>query len=92
VSAGGRYVSQSLAERLTYYLSKEGVTALHETLTDREYQIMLMLATGKTTAEIASELSLSVKTISAYRMSILEKLQVKNVVELTRYAIEHGLI
>lgn len=92
VANGGRYVSSSLAERLTYYLSG-GVSSLpHEALTDKEYQIMLMLASGKTTAEIAKELSLSAKTISAYRASILEKLHLKNVVELTRYAIEHGLI
>lgn len=92
VSAGGRYVTTSLAERLTLYLSGERGTMPHEALTDREYHIMLMIASGKTMAEIAQELGLSVKTISAYRTSILEKLHVKNVVELTRYAIEHGLI
>ncbi|MCX7981379.1 MAG: response regulator transcription factor [Syntrophales bacterium] len=92
VSSGGRYVSSSLAERLTYYLSGEGKKLPHESLTDREYQIMLKIAAGKTTAEIAEELSLSVKTISAYRTSILEKLHLKNTVELTRYAIENGLI
>lgn len=92
VSGGGRYVSSSLAEKLTYYLSGEGTALPHESLTDREYQIMLMIAQGKTSAEIAEELSLSVKTISAYRISILEKLHLKNVAELTRYAIEHGLI
>ncbi|HOJ51256.1 MAG TPA: response regulator transcription factor [Syntrophales bacterium] len=92
VSKGGRYVSSSLAERLTYYVSGQGTALPHESLSDREYQIMLMIASGKTTAEIAEELSLSVKTISAYRTNILEKLHLKNAVELTRYAIEHGLI
>jgi len=72
VASGGRYVSSSLAERLTFYLSGEGAKLPHENLTDREYHIMLLLASGKTTAEIAQELTLSVKTISAYRMSIME--------------------
>jgi len=92
VASGGRYVSSSLAERLTFYLSGEGAKLPHENLTDREYHIMLLLASGKTTAEIAQELTLSVKTISAYRMSIMEKLHVKNIVELTRYAIDQGLL
>lgn len=64
----------------------------HETLSDREFQVLRMLATGKAVTKIAAELSLSAKTISTYRTRILEKLDLKNTVEIVRYAIQHGLV
>ncbi len=92
VAKGGRYVSHSLAEKLTYYLDKYTDKLPHETLSDREYQVMLMIALGKTVTEIAGELSLSVKTISTYRNNILEKMKMKNNAGITLYAIQNKLI
>jgi len=92
VSAGGKYVSASLAEKLAYELGRMDEQTPHEGLSDREYQIMLLIASGKTVTEIARELSLSIKTISTYRSRILEKMGVKNNAELTYYAIKNQLI
>ncbi len=91
VSTGGKYVSSSLAERLASVIQKAG-QPLHETLSDREYQVLCLIASGKTITEIAKELSLSVKTVSTYRSRILEKMQMKNSAELARYAIQNRLI
>ena len=91
VSTGGRYISASLAENLAYLIQK--VEQLpHETLSDREYQVMRLIASGKTITDIAKELSLSVKTISTYRARILEKMKMENNVELTRYAMKNQLV
>ncbi len=92
VSAGGKYVSPSLAERLASTLEAGEEQSPHKTLSDREYQVMCMIATGKTVTKIAKELSLSVKTISTYRSRILEKMKVKNSAELTHYAIRNRLV
>jgi len=92
VSRGGKYVSSSLAETLAFALQAKGEQPLHKTLSDREYQVMCMIASGKTVAEIAIELSLSVKTISTYRSRILEKMKMKNNAELARYATKNQLI
>lgn len=92
VSAGKKYVSSSLAEKLAFELETDTEKPLHETLSDREYQVMCMIASGKTVKEIAEELFLSVKTISTYRARILEKMKMKNNAELTYYAIKHGLV
>jgi two-component system invasion response regulator UvrY len=92
VAAGGKYVSSSLAEKLASDLEVGAGKLLHETLSNREYQVMLMIATGKTVAEIAEVLSLSVQTISTYRSRILQKMQVKNNVELANYAIRNHLL
>jgi len=92
VSAGGKYVSSSLAEKLAYELGRMDGKAPHETLSDREYQIMLLIASGKTVTEIAEILSLSIKTISTYRSRILEKMRMKNSAELTYYAIKTQLV
>jgi len=92
VSAGGKYVSTSLAEKMAYELERTDEQALHGTLSDREYQIMLLIASGKTITEIAGELSLSIKTISTYRARILEKMGIKNNAELTYYAIKNQLV
>jgi len=92
ITAGGRYVSQSLAEKMTYYIDQYTDKLPHETLSDREYQVMLMIASGNTVTEIARELSLSVKTISTYRNNILEKMKMHNNADMTLYAIQNKLI
>jgi DNA-binding NarL/FixJ family response regulator len=89
---GGKYVSSTLAEKLVSDLGMEEERPLHETLSDREYQVMLMIASGKTTSEIAGEMSLSVKTISTYRGRIMEKMRMKSNVELASYALRNRLI
>jgi len=92
VSQGGKYVSSSLAEQLAVYLETDFEKPVHEILSDREYQVMLMIASGKTVKQIADELSLSVKTISTYRARILNKTGLKNNAELTYYAIKNALV
>ncbi len=92
VARGGKYVSQSLAEKLASELRGEVEKEPHETLSDREYQVMTLLAAGKSATEIATELSLSVKTVSTYRGRILKKLGLSSTAEIIRYAIERGLV
>jgi len=92
ISEGGKYISESLAEKLTYYLDGDASRPPHETLSDREYQVMLMIASGKTVTQIADELCLSVKTISTYRAHILEKMRMKNNAEITLYAVQNKLV
>lgn len=93
VLAGGNYVSPNLAELLARDLGREtGDVDLHERLSDREYEVMIMIASGKSVSEIAEELSLSVKTISTYRTRVLDKVHMKSNAELARYAIKHGLV
>jgi DNA-binding NarL/FixJ family response regulator len=92
VSSGGKYISSSLAEKLAHKLGDDSEKQLHEQLSDREYQILTMLAAGQTLTEIADELALSVKTISTYRTRLLEKMHMKSNAEITRYAIENKLI
>jgi DNA-binding NarL/FixJ family response regulator len=87
-----RYVSPELAERLAFAVHRDPNTPAHEALSGREYQTLCMLSAGKTVSEIAAELSLSVKTVSTYRVRLLEKLQIANNAELTRYAARQGLI
>lgn len=92
VVAGGRYISSSLAERMASYLDMDVQKAPHERLSDREFLILRMIASGKIVSQIAKELSLSVKTISTYRARVLEKMDLKNNAELTRYAMQKGLV
>ncbi len=92
VSQGGRYVTEALAEKLTYFLHGDVEKAPHEKLSDREYQVMLLIASGKTVTQIADELCLSVKTISTYRRHILEKMQFSTNAEITMYAIQNKLL
>lgn len=92
VSKGGKYVSQNLAEILAAEIDRHSSKKPHQLLSDREYQVMLLLASGKTVTEAARELNLSVKTISTYRASILEKMSMKNNAQLTFYAVENDLI
>jgi DNA-binding NarL/FixJ family response regulator len=92
VIKGGKYVSPALAEKLITYLEKGANTAPQDTLSDREFQVMRMIASGKTVSEIARLLTLSDKTISTYRARILEKMGMKTNAELTHYAIQNGLV
>ena len=92
VSHGGRYVSSSLAEKLAIYLETDAEKPVHEILSDREYQVMLMIASGKTVKEIGDELSLSIKTISTNRARALQKMGMKTNAEMTYYAIKKGLV
>jgi|ERR1700722_2141587 DNA-binding NarL/FixJ family response regulator len=91
VLAGGRYVSNALAENLAASLSVNQ-RAPQEKLSDREFQVLRLIASGRMATEIARELSLSVKTISTYRSRILEKMGMKNNAELMHYAIQHRLV
>ncbi len=91
IVAGGKYVSASLAEQLVAELEM-GDKPRHENLSDREFEVLRMIAAGKTRNEIAEELALSISTVNTYRQRILEKMNMENNAELTRYAIEHGLI
>jgi DNA-binding NarL/FixJ family response regulator len=92
VIAGGRYVSPSLAEKMASYLAVDVQTPPHERLSDREFLVLRLIASGKTPTAIAKELALSVKTISTYRMRILEKMSMSNNAELTHYAIQNQLV
>jgi DNA-binding NarL/FixJ family response regulator len=89
---GERYISGSLAQILAGELNSDPEKPCHEILSDREYQVMLMIASGKTVGAIAKELCLSVKTISSYRTNILLKTRMKNNSELTHYAIQNKLV
>ena len=92
ILGGGRYVSAALAERLAVGVRKDFTRSPHETLSDREYDVMSRIALGKTVTEIAKELSLSAKTISTYRVRVLEKLGVRNSAEIVQYAIRNSLV
>ena len=92
VIAGGRYISPSLAERMASYLDVDVHKAPHERLSDREFLILRMIASGKSVGQIAKELSLSPSTVSTYRGRILEKTDMKNNSELTSYAVQKGLV
>lgn len=92
VMAGGRYVSPGLAEKLAVTFGKDATRAPHETLSDREHDVMCRIASGQTVKEIAGELCLSVKTISTYRARVLEKLGVRNSAEIMHYAVRNNLV
>jgi two-component system invasion response regulator UvrY len=92
VLSGKKYVSASLAEALANALESSNDRPAHESLSDREFQVMCKIASGKTVSEIAAEVSLSVKTVSTYRARVLEKMNMRTNAELTRYAIQKGLV
>jgi DNA-binding NarL/FixJ family response regulator len=92
VARGGRYVSAALAERLAFGLGGNEKREAHESLSDREYQILLMIASGKGTKEIAGELSIAPSTVGTYRSRILEKLGLTNTAELIHYAVANHLV
>jgi DNA-binding NarL/FixJ family response regulator len=92
ISQGKKYISPSLAEKLAIDLEINPDKMPHEILSDREYQVMCMIASGKTLKEIADGLSLSIKTISTYRSRILEKMNMRTNAEVTHYAIKNNLV
>lgn len=92
VVTGGTYITSALAERLVFDLGRGSDLQPHETLSDREFEVMRLIASGKTVTEIAALLSLSDKTISTYRARLLEKTGMKTNAELTRYAIQNRLV
>ena len=92
VASGKKYVSASLAERLATYVEGDEQAQPHEALSDREYTVLCLMASGKASKQIAGELNLSVATISTYRARILEKMGLKSNAELTYYAVKHGLV
>lgn len=89
---GGRYISSQLAEQLVFDLNTDSDRPLHESLSDREYQVLCLIASGKTISEVADHLAISVKTASTYRARILEKMRMRTNAELTHYAIQEKLI
>jgi two-component system, NarL family, invasion response regulator UvrY len=89
---GGKYITPSIAQQLATNLERKEDGPTHLTLSDREYQVLCLLASGKTVKEVGNELSLSVKTISTYRTRILEKMDLRNNSQLMRYAVQNGLI
>ena len=91
VLAGGRYVSAALAEKLAEHLTDEVETPAHESLSDREFEILGLIASGKTVGQIAEDLHLAVTTVSTYRTRILEKMHKTTTADLIRYAIENHL-
>lgn len=92
VASGKKYISAALAQELANQIGEDRDLPLHETLSDREYQTLTLIASGKSVGEIAAELSLSVKTISMYRSRLLQKMKLKHNAELTHYAIRNRLV
>lgn len=90
--SGKKYVSATLAEKLALELEDGSEGVPHESLSDREYRVMWMIASGKSITHIAEELSLSPNTVSTYRIRILKKLKIENNADLVRYAVKHGLV
>jgi two-component system invasion response regulator UvrY len=92
IITGGKYVSATLAEKLAFDVDRDNDKPLHESLSDREFQVLRLLASGRTVQQIADELMLSPKTISTYRARVLEKLKMKTNAELIYYAIQNRLV
>ncbi len=92
ILAGGRYVSPRLAEHLVAQLDRPTDKPLHELLSDRELEVMIMIASGVPLKEIGGRLNVSVKTVSTYRSRIMEKMELKSNAEMTRYAMTHQMI
>jgi len=92
IARGDKYITRSLAQELASELGGNADKELHEALSDREYQVMRLLAAGNSVSEIAAQLSLSVKTVSTYRTRILEKLDLKTTAEIMHYALARGLV
>ena len=92
VVTGGKFITSSLAERLAFEISGEKSEDPHEILSNREFQVMYLIASGRTLTEIANELSLSIKTISTYRTRILKKLGLRNTTEIIRYAFKNKIV
>jgi len=91
ITSGGQYISPSLAEKLASHVKANPDRPLHELLSDREYEVFSKIASGMALKEIASELSLSVKTISTYRSRVLEKMQLRTTAQLIHYAVQQNI-
>lgn len=91
VAAGGRYISPTLAAMLADEVAGKPAQRRHESLSNREFEVLRLIGSGHTVTEIAAQLCVSVKTVSTYRARILEKLGITTTAELIRYALEHGL-
>lgn len=92
VAAGKKFVSATVAEELANAIGEDFDRPPHVKLSDREYQTLCMIASGKTLTQIAEQLNLSVKTVSVYRARLLEKMKLRNNAELTHYGLKHGLV
>jgi two-component system invasion response regulator UvrY len=92
VHSGGKYISTTLAEKIAFALDQDTGKQPHENLSDREYQVLCLIGSGKTVSQIAESLTLSVKTVSTYRSRILEKMRMQNNAELIHYAMHNGLV
>lgn len=90
--SGNKYVSRSLADRLIEEIQRDTSKPPHETLSAREYEVMSLIASGKSMKEIGAALSLGKSTVSTYRLRVLDKLNAKSNAEITRYALQHGLL
>jgi DNA-binding NarL/FixJ family response regulator len=90
--SGLKFITPTLAQELAHGLNKDRSRALHASLSDREYQTLIMIGSGKTVTEIAQQLTLSVKTISMYRSRLLQKMSLRNNAELTHYALRNQLV
>jgi DNA-binding NarL/FixJ family response regulator len=92
VAAGKKYVSPAVALQLAEAIADNADKPPHERITDREYQVLVLIATGDTLTQVAEKLNLGVATVSTYRARLLEKMSLKSTAELIRYGIEHGLV
>jgi DNA-binding NarL/FixJ family response regulator len=92
VHRGGKYINPSLAEKIAFALDQDTHLLPHEALSDREYQVLCLIGSGKTVSQVADGLALSVKTVSTYRARILEKMNMENNAELIHYAVQNGLV
>lgn len=91
VASGKRYITPSVAERLASYIEEDSSRLPHESLSDRELQVLVMIGSGKSMSEIAVDLSLSIKTVSTYRARLLEKMGMDSNAQLIKYAVQHRL-
>jgi two-component system invasion response regulator UvrY len=89
---GGKYISAAVADELVLHARNDDDQPLHKHLSDREYQVLCLIASGKEVKEISTELALSAKTISTYRARLLDKMNMKTNAELTHYAIQNSLV
>lgn len=92
VSSGKKYLSPAVAQQLATAISDDGDKLPHDRITDREYQVLVLISAGNTLTQIAEELNLGVATVSTYRARLLEKMGLKSTAELIRYGFENGLV
>ena len=91
MASGKKYLSPAVAQQLADAISEDTEKSPHERITDREYQVLKLIAAGKTLTQIAETLNLGVATVSTYRARLLEKMGLRSTAELIRYGLEHGL-